>query len=445
MALITINGATPIALCQLAHDSPARSRVETNQMRTPPIFFIAWGHITNRVRQTLIGVIGVATGVGFTIMISGVMEGSQRQFVGTLVDAMPHITITDERLSVTLQPAEQIYGAAQRSSFAATDKRPGISNSNLLMGSLRNWLPGTIAPSVKVTGMINSGSARFGITVTGIDPRQEETVSKLAKQIVSGDLYGLSRGSNAVLLGQALATKVGARVGSTVTITPGTGSPISAAVAGIYRSGVREVDERKVYSLMRTAQMLAGQTDLVNEMRIQLDDAFLAREVADRVAGQIGYRAIPWQEANADLLSSLKVQEKIMNVIMAAMMLASTFAIYSIISTITNEKRNDIAIMKSLGMKEYFVQAIFITEAVMIAIVGIPVGWLLGYLLCYATSFIKYSNPITDGVMAIAPYYSVTHYIVVGLITLGCCLMSAFLPSRKASHVHPVDIIRGAS
>ena len=182
---------------------------------------------------------------------------------------------------------------------------------------------------------------------------------------------------------------------------------------------MREVDERKVYSLMRTAQMMAGQTDLVNEMRIQLDDAFRAREIADRVAGQIGYRAIPWQEANADLLSSLKVQEKIMNVIMAAMMLASTFAIYSIISTITNEKRNDIAIMKSLGMKEYFVQAIFITEAVMIAIVGIPVGWLLGYLLCFATTYIKYSNPITEGVMAIAPYYSVTHYIVVGMITSG--------------------------
>lgn len=414
-------------------------------MRTPPILFIAWAHVTNRVRQTFIGVIGVATGVGFTIMISGVMEGSQRQFVGTLVDALPHITITDERLSVALQPAEQVYGAAQRSSFTAIDKRPGISNSNLLMGSLRNWLPGTIAPAVKVTAMINSGSARFGITVTGIDPRQEELVSKLAKQIVSGELYGLSRGSNAVLLGQTLATKIGARVGSTVTITPGTGSPISAPVAGIYRSGVREVDERKVYSLMRTAQMMAGQTDLVNEMRIQLDDAFLAREIADRIAGQIGYKAIPWQEANADLLSSLKVQEKIMNVIMAAMMLASTFAIYSIISTITNEKRNDIAIMKSLGMKEYFVQAIFITEAVMIAIVGIPVGWLLGYLLCYATTYIKYSNPITEGVMAIAPYYSITHYVVVGMITLGCCLLSAFLPSRKASHVHPVDIIRGAS
>ncbi len=414
-------------------------------MRVPPVFFIAWAHVTNRLRQTFIGVIGVATGVGFTIMISGVMEGSQRQFVGTLIDAMPHITITDERLSVALQPAEQVYGAAQRSNFTATEKRPGISNPNLVLGALRNWLPGAITPSVKVTAMINSGNARFGVTVAGIDPRQEETVSKLAKQMVAGEFDGLSRGANAVLLGQALATRIGARVGSTVTITPGSGASISAPVAGIFRSGVREVDERKIYSLMRTAQMLAGQPDLVNEMRIQLNDAFQAREIASRVQGQIGYRTIPWQEANADLLSSFEVQQKIVNVIVAAMMLASTFAIYSIISTITNEKRNDIAIMKSLGMKERFVQSIFIIEAAIIAIVGIPVGWLLGYVLCIGMTHIKYSNPITEGTLAIAIYSSPLQYIGVASVTLVCCLISAYLPARKASRVHPVDIIRGAA
>ncbi len=414
-------------------------------MRIPPIFFIAWAHVTNRVRQTFIGVIGVATGVGFTIMIAGVMEGSQRQFVGTLVDAMPHITITDEHLSVALQPAEQVYGAAQRSNYTATEKRAGITNPNLIIGSLRNWLPGAIAPSVKVTAMINSGNARFGIIVTGIDPRQEESVSKLAKQMVSGELYGLFRGSNAVILGKSLATKIGARVGSSVTITPGSGTPVSVPVVGIYRSGVRDVDDVRVYSLMRTAQMMAGQPDLVNEMRVQLNEAFRAEEVASRIEGQIGYRAVPWQAANADLLSSFEVQAKVTDVIMAAMMLASTFAIYSIISTITNEKRNDIAIMKSLGIKEHFVQAIFIIEAALIALVGIPVGWLFGYLLCIAMTHIKYENPVTEGALALAVYYSPLHYVVVGLITLGCCLLSAFLPARKASHVHPVDIIRGAA
>ncbi len=409
------------------------------------IFFIAWSHVTARVRQTLLGAVGVATGVGFTIMISGALEGSQRSFVNTLIDAMPHVVVNDERMSVKLQPAEMLYGAAEGSNFGAGSKRPGISNANLALKSLRSWLPGEIAPAVKITAMINSGGADFGVTVTGIDPNQEERVSKLASQMRVGTMHDLSRGANAVIIGQALATKLGARVGSSVTLTPGSGMPTSTPIVGIYQSGVRDVDERRIYALMRTAQKLAGQADLVNEFRVQLTDPFRAREVAEQIEGQIGYRAVPWQEANADLLSTFKVQQTVTNIIMAAMMLASTFSIYSIISTITNEKRNDIAIMKSLGMKEYLVTCIFIVEAGMIGILGVPAGWGLGYLLCLAMGQIKYTNVITSGVQSIAIYYSATYYLVVGAISLACCLMSAFLPARKASHVHPVDIIRGAS
>jgi lipoprotein-releasing system permease protein len=414
-------------------------------MKSSLLIHIAWAHVSNRVRQSLIGVLGVATGVGFSIMISGVMQGSLAHFISMLVDAMPHITITDERKSVALQPAEQIYGAAQRSSFRAAEKRSGIANPNVLIASLKTWLPGGIAPSARVAAMFNFGGAQFGVALTGIDPRQEEGVSKLATQMLSGSIYDLTRGSNTIIIGQALANKTGARVGSTVTISLAQGRSISSSIVGLYRSGVREIDEKRVYSLMRTAQLISGQPDLVNEIRIQLDDAFTARELADSIENQTGYRTIPWQEANADVLSTFKVQESISYIIMGAMLLASTLAIYSIISTITNEKRHDIAIMKSLGMKEHIVQGIFILEAAMVGCVGIPAGWALGYLLCLGMSHITASNPITDGVLRLPVSFAPIHYVVVGLIALACCAMSAFLPARKASRLHPVDIIRGAS
>ena len=61
------------------------------------ILDIAWTHVTARVRQTLVGMAGVAMGVGFTIMMAGLMQGSQIDFLRQLVDTMPHITIQDER------------------------------------------------------------------------------------------------------------------------------------------------------------------------------------------------------------------------------------------------------------------------------------------------------------------------------------------------------------
>ena len=147
------------------------------------LFSIAWLHVSSRVRQTLVGMAGVSMGVGFTIMMAGLMQGSQIDFLRQLVDTMPHITVEDERRSVPTQPAEQEYAAVQMPDIANVGKRPGIKYPESVMGSLRSWIPGDVAPSVKTTAIINHGGARIGITLSGIDPRREVQVSKLATQM----------------------------------------------------------------------------------------------------------------------------------------------------------------------------------------------------------------------------------------------------------------------
>src|SRR5258708_12454808 len=120
-------------------------------MATKLIFDIAWTHVTARVRQTLVGMAGVAMGVGFTIMMAGLMEGSQIDFLRQLVDTMPHITIQDERRSVPIQPADQEYGAVQMSNVTNLNNRPGIKYPESVMASLRSWLPAEVTPSLRTT------------------------------------------------------------------------------------------------------------------------------------------------------------------------------------------------------------------------------------------------------------------------------------------------------
>src|SRR5205814_10504367 len=117
-------------------------------MTTNLLLSIAWTHVSTRVRQTLVGMFGVAMGVGFTIMMEGLMEGSQIDFLRQLVDTMPHITIQDERRSVPTQPADQEYGAVQMSNVTNLNSRPGIRYPESVMASLRSWLPGDVTPSV---------------------------------------------------------------------------------------------------------------------------------------------------------------------------------------------------------------------------------------------------------------------------------------------------------
>jgi lipoprotein-releasing system permease protein len=199
-------------------------------MATNLLLSIAWTHVSTRVRQTLVGMVGVAMGVGFTIMMAGLMEGSQIDFLRQLVDTMPHITVADERRSVPSQPADQEYGAVGMSNVANVNKRPGIRYPDAVMASLRSWLPGDVAPSVKTTTIVDHGGGRVGVTLTGIDPRLEVRVSKLAKQMREGQLSDLSKAANGIIIGQALAEKLAIKNGNTVLLAGGEGTQISATV-----------------------------------------------------------------------------------------------------------------------------------------------------------------------------------------------------------------------
>jgi lipoprotein-releasing system permease protein len=406
---------------------------------------IAWTHVSTRVRQTLVGMVGVAMGVGFTIMMAGLMQGSQIDFLRQLVDTMPHITVNDDRRSIPSQPADQEYGAVGMSNVANVNRRPGIRYPDTVMASLRSWLPGDVAPSVRSTAIVDHGGARVGITLTGIDPRFEVHVSKLASQMREGQLSDLSKAANGIIIGQALAEKLAVKTGNTVVLAGGEGTQISATVVGIFHSGLKRVDEGQVYSLIGVAQTLMGQSGIINELRVRLNDPLIAQKVATQVEAQTGYKSVSWQEANSDLLSSFSTRDFIVLTVMGAMLLSSSFATYNIISTITHEKRHDIAIMKSLGMREASVRRIFILESAMMGSVGILFGWLLGYLLCYAWSLITIFNPLTGATVPLQIYYSPTHYIATGAISILCCAVAAFFPARKATRVHPVEIIRGAS
>lgn len=408
-------------------------------------FGIAWKHVRTRVRQTMVGTLGVAIGVGFTIMMAGLMQGSQIDFLQQLVDAMPHITVTDDTRSMANQPADQLYGAVGVSNAPNVNQRAGIKAPDSVVASLQSWVPGAVAASIRVNAIVVQGSSRVGVTLTGIDPRTEARVSKLVTQMREGRLDDLSRASNSIIIGLSLAQRLGVETGSTVTLSSGGAVQIPVTVVGIFRAGLKQLDEGQIYSSVRLAQVIAGQTGLINQLKFRLQDPLLAQAVAQRVEAQIGYKAVSWQEANSDLLGTFAVRDFIMLTVMGAMLLVASFATYNIISTITYEKRHDIAIMKSLGMREYKVRRIFVIEAIMIGTVGILAGWVLGYILCLSLQQITVYNSISGQTRPIAIYYSWMQYFVAGGISLLCAAGAAFFPARKATRVHPVEIIRGAS
>ncbi|HVY05473.1 MAG TPA: FtsX-like permease family protein [Burkholderiales bacterium] len=406
---------------------------------------IAWTHVRARVRQTGFAMAGVATGVGFSIMMASLMQGSQDDFTTRLVNTLAHITISDDRRTPPPQPAERFFSSAEIHGLTPEARRPGIKNPLATMAALEAWLPGSIGPSVRVPAIVRYANQDVAITIIGIDPRREATISDLPQQMRGGvTLSALYRATNAILVGDGLSQKIGARIGSNITLQTSEGSRINSQVVGLFHSGVRSIDERTGYVLIKTGQILAQQTGLVNEMRIRLRDPMAAREIAARIEDESTYKSISWQESNEDLLNTFLIRNIIMFAVVGAILLVASFGTYNIISTITHEKARDIAIMKSLGLNESTVRGIFVIEALIIGIAGALLGFLLGYLLCLALGSIEIKSPFLDS-NHLPLSYSALHYFLAGLVALCSSVVAGYAPARKAASAHPVEIIRGAT
>jgi lipoprotein-releasing system permease protein len=405
---------------------------------------IALIHVRARARQTSFAVAGVATGVGFSIMMAALMVGSQDDFIRQLVNALPHVAVSDERRVPPPQPSEAVFDAAEIHGLRPEVRRRGIKNPLATMAELESWVPGGVAPSVKVQAIIRYGNRDTAASVTGIDPKREGQVSELPKQMRQGTLNSLYTATNAIVLGSRLAEKIGARMGANLTIQTSEGARLSAQVAGLFHSGVRQVDESTAYVLARTGQILAQQTGLINELRVRTDDPMLALDIARRIERDTGYKSIAWQEANEDLLNAFQIRNFIMYTVVSAILLVASFGTYNIISTITHEKARDIAIMKSLGLSERMVRSIFLIEAGIIGLLGAMAGFGIGYLFCYALGSIEFNNPFTDA-NRLPIVYSIWHYLIAAGVAMVSSLAAGYAPARKAARVHPVDIIRGAT
>jgi lipoprotein-releasing system permease protein len=323
-------------------------------------------------------------------------------------------------------------------------RRKGIKNPLAIVGALEAWLPGAVAPSVQTKGILRYASRDVPVSITGIDPLREPKVSQLAIQMRQGTLTSLYRTGNAMILGDRLAEKIGARVGSNITVQTSAGARLSAQVVGLSHTGIRSVDESTSYVLLKTGQIIEQQTGLVNELRIRVREPMQAREVASRIEEETGYKSVSWQEAHEDLLSSFVIRNIIMYTVVGAILLVASFGTYNIISTITHEKARDIAIMKSLGLNEGTVRSIFVVEALLIGIVGGLAGFALGYALSIGLESIEIKSPFMD--MNHLPLtYNPLHYAIAMGVALVSSLAAGYMPARKAARVHPVDIIRGAT
>jgi lipoprotein-releasing system permease protein len=411
--------------------------------RSGLIVGIAVKHMAKRKRQTMVTTAGVGIGVGFFLAVSAMMIGSQNDFIHRLIDAAPHIIISDEIRSAPPQPAiVALPGTTlELHGYKTRNEVRGIKGWQQIVAAA-SAIPGAIvAPSLSGAVSLRVGGREEPLGIIGIDPTVQEKIENVEENLSEGSLRNLETTQGGLIISDELATRLGVRMGDTVGATSRAGTR-SLKIVGLFARGRGQFGSNG-YVLLREAQSLTGQPFIINRIGISIPDPYDAQPIAAQIESRFQYKAQSWQERSADFMTMMLTRNVIMYSVVSAMLLVASFGIYTAVSNSVVDKRRDIAILRSVGFSQGDLQAVFITEGMILAFIGVLAGWVLGLLLMFALGSIEF--PIFGREEHLPLDRSVRQFLIAGAASLAAATVAAWMPARKAARVDPVDILRGAT
>jgi lipoprotein-releasing system permease protein len=388
---------------------------------------------------TWVSLLGVALGVAALITVLSVMNGLESELRTRL-------------LSLTAHASLNAAGAPIR------DWRARIQQ---LQGS-----PGLIgaAPYLDTDAMLSRPPSMSGAIVRGIDPAIEGRVSDIVDAIREGKLSDLVPGSNGIILGRMLAYQLQVGVGDQVTVMiPGT-APAGASdaivprlrdfhVVGIFEVGLQEHDSVLALVNLEDAEALRG-LDGPTGIRLKFDDVLRAPELSRLAAARLspGLQVRDWTQENEAYFRAIRIEKTMMGLILMLIVAVAVFNIVATLVMVVNDKRTDIAILRTLGLSPRGVVAVFMTQGVLIGWIGVAVGVALGLGLALNVDVIVPFLEQTLGFHFMDPdvYYisglpSEVHagdVVRIGLAALILTFVATVYPARQAARTQPAEALR---
>lgn len=232
-------------------------------------------------------------------------------------------------------------------------------------------------------------------------------------------------------------------------------------IVDLYESKMSENDSSLVFVPLRKLQEIRGMIDpttkegRVNQIQIKLKPGADGNVIRDKLAAQFPkeeYMVETWQDKQGPLLSAVRMETAILNILLFLIIAVAGFGILAIFYMIVVEKTRDIGILKSLGASGQGVMGIFLAYGLSLGLIGCGAGLASGLL------FVHYINEIADllGRITGRPVFDPTIYYfykiptivlpwTVAWIVFGAVMISvaaSILPARRAARLHPVEALR---
>ena len=312
-------------------------------MFQPLSIFIGLRYVRSRQHKFFVSLItwvslaGVSLGVAALIVILSVMNG----FEGELRDRL---------LSLSAQ------------AHVVAEGLPSSDGERALRERLQR-LPGVVgvAPYMELTALAVRVPEMLPVMLRGIDPGLESHVADVRPLLVEGDLGSLRPGSNAVILGRDIADQLGVRVGDPITllqvpmVSAGSGTPEPRlrqfTVGGVFEAGLEDHDNTLILAQLDDVRAFAPQAAGASGLRRVFSDALQVAKFMPAVAAAAGpgYLSSDWTQENASYFRAIRIEKTMMSLLLLLIVGVAAFNIVAMLVMVVNDKRTDIAILRTLG------------------------------------------------------------------------------------------------
>jgi lipoprotein-releasing system permease protein len=396
------------------------------------VSFISW-----------VSMLGVCLGVAALIVIISVMNGLERETRSRLLSLASHATISGSPERMQVWPA-----LADR-----------IRSEEGVLG---------VAPYLDLQGMIGRGREMQPATVRGVDPALEPQVSDFGSHMLVGRLDDLQPGRQGIVLGSGIALALDVRIGDEVTVLVPVRADDEGAIAGIgiepriqvfevlgvFQVGAAEHDNTLALISLKEAAALAETNGAPGGLRIKFKDIFDAPRRTLLIAKQLGEGFTPsdWSIEHATWFRAVRIEKTMTSVLLMLIVAVAAFNIVAALVMVVNEKRNDIAILRTVGMSPRAVIGVFFTQGIVIGWFGALLGCLLGLLLAFNVETIV---PAIENMLGMHIFDPNVYYISevpsevrwpqvfwITTIALLLTVLATIYPSRRAAATEPAEALR---
>jgi lipoprotein-releasing system permease protein len=403
--------------------------------------FIGFRYITSKRREgyvsfvSMLSIIAMALGVTALVTVLSVMNGFDREIKNRILQIVPHATV------------ESSGGLAEWWVEAeAVSKLPNINR---------------VSPYTAGAAMLSHNGYLQGINMHGVLPEHRAMRDSLGKQMIAGSVGSLEAGRYNIVLGQLLAQALDAQVGDKilltlpeVLVTPGGIFPRvkQLQVSGVFATGA-QVDNGLAFVHLDDASKLMRLGEKVSGLRLFMTDPYdLDSLAAVRELVAENRQVSSWHQSMRELFAAIQMEKTVVALMLSVIIGVAAFNIVASLVLMVNEKRTDIAVLRTMGNTAGDISRIFLFQGGLTGAIGVILGVFGGCFLALniGNLLIWLENELGFRVFD-ADLYFITRLpsqlqwldvLLVAGLAMVLSLLATWYPALRAGRVHPAEALR---